>query len=607
MPSDHQKPSGSQVSRAERIRREFLRRWRRHLRPWWEDNEWPLVGMAALVTLVLGYAGFAEHFRELSESRSPADVAYLAVQLFVLESGSIGPPIGWSLEIARWLAPLLAAYTALQALTVIFAEQLQLFRLRVVHNHVVVCGLGSKGTLLAVSFLDAGRQVVVIEKDASKGMLHHCRERGALIVLGDAAERQVLQKARVDRAKQIIAVCDDDGVNAEVAVRVRELRGLSSRAGATCIVHISDPQLRDQLREQEMTVHPDAAARLRIEFFNVYADVARRLLNEYPVFSELCRVTGASPHVLVIGDGAVAEHLVAEAAKEWRARFTRIGERLTITVATDHEDRLETWRSRYPLMESVCRAEAMELKEVYRNAGKASARGPLTGVYVCLEQEARAIATGLDVRRAVTDARVPVVVCLLEESGLAELLQVRQSDGQGHQAIRVFGLLEQTCNPDLLPGGAHEVLARCFQELYRQKQTAAGMTEEQNPAIKPWAQLSEEFQESCRRQADHIGVKLAAVGCRIARLTEWDAESFQFTEQEIEILAKMEHERWMAERLLEGWRHGEPRDDTARVNPNLLPWDQVSSATQAYNREAMKHLPVDLAAAGFQVTRITAT
>jgi len=595
------------VSGVDRLRRELLEFWRGLVRPWWESYEWPLVGTAALVTLVLGYMGFAQHFRELGESRSPADVAYLALQLFVLESGSIDPPIGWSLEIARWLAPLIAAYTAIQALTVIFAEQLQLFRLRIVRNHVVVCGLGSKGTLLAISFLDARKQVVVIEKDASKGMLHHCRERGALIVLGDAAERQVLQKARVDRAKQILAVCDDDGVNAEVAVRARELRGLSSRGGATCIVHISDPQLRHQLREQEMTVSPELATRLRIEFFNVYADVARHLLNEYPLFSDLCRATGAAPHLLVAGDGAVAEHLVAEAAKAWRPRSTALSERLAITVATDQGDVLETWRNRYPLVGTVCQTEALSLKEVCRNLGQASARAPITSVYVCLEHEARAVATGLELRRVVTDTRVPVVVCLLEESGLAELLQVRRTDGPGHQAIRVFGLLEQICNPDLLPGGAHEVLARCFQELYRHKQLAAGVTEDQNPAIKPWAQLSEEFQESCRRQADHVGVKLAAIGCRITLLTDWDAESFQFTEEEVETLAKMEHERWMAERLLEGWQPGETRDDAARINPNLRSWDQVSSATQAYNRESMKHLPVDLAAAGFQVTRITPT
>jgi TrkA-N domain/RyR domain len=606
MPTHDKNSFAGQVSSVERIRRELVQFWRGRVRPWWDDYEWPLVGIVALATLGVGYWGFAEHFRVLGESRSPGDLAYLSVQLFVLESGSIGPPIGYSLELARWLAPLIAAYTALQALTVIFAEQLQLLRLRVVRNHVVVCGLGRKGTVLAISFLEAGRQVVVIEKDASRGMLHHCRDRGALIVLGDAAERQVLQKARVDRAQQIIAVCDDDAVNAEVAVRARELGGAASRAGASCIVHISDPQLRHQLREQEMMVPPAMASRLRLEFFNVFADVARHLLNEYPIFSDLCQATGTTPHLLVIGDGAVAEHLVAEAAKEWRRRPTAVAERLPITVAAGSVEVLEAWRSRYPLVATVCRTEVIDPKNVCGGPGGLEAHGPITAVYVCLEQEAKAIATGLEVRRAFPDSRVPVVVCLMEESGLAELLQVRRTDCPGHHAIRVFGLLEQTCNPDLLPGGTHEILARCFHERYRQTQLANGATVEKNAALKPWDQLAAEFQESSRRQADHIGVKLAANSCRIALLTDWNAESFQFSEQEVEILARMEHERWMAERFLEGWHYGETRDDAARVNPNLVAWNDVSLATKAYNREAMKDLPRDLAEAGLQIRRTTA-
>jgi hypothetical protein len=44
-----------------------------------------------------------------------------------------------------------------------------------------------------------------------------------------------------------------------------------------------------------------------------------------------------------------------------------------------------------------------------------------------------------------------------------------------------------------------------------------------------------------------------------------------FTEAKIEALAEMEHDRWMAERLLNGWIHSEHRDPDKKISPYLVP------------------------------------
>ena len=54
-------------------------------------------------------------------------------------------------------------------------------------------------------------------------------------------------------------------------------------------------------------------------------------------------------------------------------------------------------------------------------------------------------------------------------------------------------------------------------------------------------------------------------------LTALDADSFAFTPEEVERLAEMEHERWLAERRALGWTPG-PRDPQKKTNPNLVPW-----------------------------------
>jgi len=45
------------------------------------------------------------------------------------------------------------------------------------------------------------------------------------------------------------------------------------------------------------------------------------------------------------------------------------------------------------------------------------------------------------------------------------------------------------------------------------------------------------------RVAEHIRIKLDAIGCDIAITNDWDVPKFEFTQQEVELLAKMEHKR----------------------------------------------------------------
>jgi hypothetical protein len=56
--------------------------------------------------------------------------------------------------------------------------------------------------------------------------------------------------------------------------------------------------------------------------------------------------------------------------------------------------------------------------------------------------------------------------------------------------------------------------------------------------------------------ADHIATKLEAVRCHIVPLTALEGDAFAFAPAEVEQLAEMEHERWVAERRAQGWTRG---------------------------------------------------
>ncbi|MGP8329332.1 MAG: TIR domain-containing protein [Methanosarcinaceae archaeon] len=46
---------------------------------------------------------------------------------------------------------------------------------------------------------------------------------------------------------------------------------------------------------------------------------------------------------------------------------------------------------------------------------------------------------------------------------------------------------------------------------------------------------------------------------------EKEAQLFEFTPEEVEILAEMEYERWVSEREADGWVCGDTRDVAAKI------------------------------------------
>ena len=119
-------------------------------------------------------------------------------------------------------------------------------------------------------------------------------------------------------------------------------------------------------------------------------------------------------------------------------------------------------------------------------------------------------------------------------------------------------------------------------------------------ALGPWDELPEEFKESNRAQARQIGEKLAVIGCLMVPAFDPTLE-FTFDDQELQLLARLEHERWVQERTSQGFELGPAR--RGRVRPDLVPWERLSDEARAMNVQAVRRIPDMLARVGFQVLR----
>lgn len=585
--------------------------WRKNLKRRWQDYQWSVVGVLGIVGLVLGYIGFWRYFHLVGESHSVSDIIYSALQLFPLQSGSVSGPLPWELEVARLLAPGVAVYTGGKALAAIFHEQLQLFRVRFLKNHVVICGLGRKGLLLAKAFRDAGNRVVVVDSDKENSKFDQCIEDGAIVLVGNATDRVMLRKARVHKARHLVSVCGEDSINAEVAVQSLDL--VSDRKGQRleCHLHISDYQLNCLLKEKLMNTKDERCFRLHC--FNIFENGAQALLAAYPPFP-LGENAKSQREIVVIGLGQLGENVIIQAAGRWKNSFGQKGKKLKVTIVDRTAlAKTELLHLRHPTLGKVCEVIPLEMDVNSTQFQKAdfiwnsSGTFNITNIYVCFDNDFVGLSAGLSLLRQIRDHRIPVIVrmAVAQESGLASLLQASDERPEVFHGLQVFGLLEQTCTLRFLLNGDIECIAQAIHEEYIKKEKEKGITSKENPAMVSWESLSEDIKESNRQQADHIAIKLKTLGYEILHvpLTDWDKPLFEFSQDEIEQLAIIEHKRWIKERKDAGWTFDKEKNLKKKTSPSLRDWNDLTKEDQDRDRNTILAIPWILRRSNFTIVR----
>ena len=571
---------------------------RRRLRRAWRKWSWAAIGALAFGTLLVGYLGFRAYFGDSPENGSPGDALYRSVQLFGLEGGAVHP-VPWQLQIARLLAPLVTALTVVRAIVGVFHERLQAFRLWRMSDHVIVCGLGARGMLFARRFNDRRDNVVVIEHDPEARGIDECRDEGILVLIADATDEPVLGRARVHKARHLIAVGSDDGTNAEVATDARELVG-ENGGRLEAFVHVVGIRLCRLLRERERSEAKDDSYKLR--FFNVFEAGARAWLDEHPPFGR--ERPAPRPRLVVVGVGQMGKALVVGAVRSWLALAPDSPELPRILLVDKDAEAKRDWlKLEYPQLKDFCELEVEEVDITTPKFDRgeflfSNGRCDATAIYVCLDDDARGLAAALALAQRVKDDPVEVVVRMKEYGGLATLLE--RTPGNLH----AFRVLDRTCTPEFLLGETRgEKLAKAIHAEYVLDQERRGETPESNPALVPWDELQEDLKESNRRQADHDRVKLRAIDC-VAENADGKVDPLSFSDEEIERMAMMEHDRWVAERRFEGWTFAEGKKNIElRTTPYLVPWDELTEEVRGYDRDTVRALPERFAEAGLRIRR----
>jgi len=155
--------------------------------------------------------------------------------------------------------------------------------------------------------------------------------------------------------------------------------------------------------------------------------------------------------------------------------------------------------------------------------------------------------------------------------------------------------------PDRLSDEIIELIAEAIHETYRKDMD--GKNDPESPSMTPWAELVETLKNSNREAAGHILEKLEIIGYTARQTDGREPGVVKLTVVEIEKLAEIEHDRWVEERLRDGWTLGKEKDVEKKVSPHLVGWGELSDDVREWDRNQTRRIPEYLAAAGMEIVR----
>jgi hypothetical protein len=125
----------------------------------------------------------------------------------------------------------------------------------------------------------------------------------------------------------------------------------------------------------------------------------------------------------------------------------------------------------------------------------------------------------------------------------------------------------------------------------------------QRPNTKPWKNLAIEFKLSNLNQARSYHEKLALINCEMTLKDENKKRVTSFTKQEVLIMAKQEHQRWIDEKIEDGWVYAPVRDDKKKHHPYITEWDKLSKEVQNWDKDPVRNMIGVLDTVGYGVYR----
>lgn len=148
-----------------------------------------------------------------------------------------------------------------------------------------------------------------------------------------------------------------------------------------------------------------------------------------------------------------------------------------------------------------------------------------------------------------------------------------------------------------------ERLARILHEKYREDREKKGDTLETNKALVEFDKLPPDLIDANIDNVSMIPDKLNLIGYKIRRIQQGECKKeVTLSDDQIEIIAKEEHDRWVLQKIMQGWVYSEgEKNFDEKTSPYIVQWDKLSPDIQDNDLNPVRLIPEMLKEVGYEI------
>lgn len=187
----------------------------------------------------------------------------------------------------------------------------------------------------------------------------------------------------------------------------------------------------------------------------------------------------------------------------------------------------------------------------------------------------------------------PRAVVLIRQRGVADADEIARFAKSGDRwpgiQVLAWGDVRSSQSPDDVLEDALDRVAKEVHAAYlrgEQERDPATWDERTQQArtsefssLRAWGELWPFLRDDNRNSAEFAVRRLRAIGLELVdemQPGQTEVKPGDLTRDELTTLARLEHRRWMVNRLMNGWRQGAKKDPSLKTHPDLVEWDNLT-------------------------------
>lgn len=566
-----------------------------------------VIPVFVVVSFVLGYIGWEQYHTMYELPFTVATGMFLSMQLFTVNTSFEEVNLPVLLEVARFSAPLSLATAALNVFFIFFHSKFTLAVIRFTfRNHYVVYGLSPVSRQLILDLLNESDARIVVVPDGEHGLDTEFNDSRVRILEVGTSYSESIRQTLIHKSKLILLLSDEDSLNMKFVSALSKEQFKQSK------------QVLVRLNKQEniglFTDFDLKGGNLELHAFSIHQKCAAYIVDAFAPD----RFKPVTPHdehqveVLLVGFSEAAMQLLTEAVHMYH--FANL--KRTRFILTDHniKEKYTAWFAHYPMIEKAADIEYVELDEIFRDNDRIDFNS-LYSIFVCAENDSLTSKLALQFRqiayRQTKNHTSPVIVAVHWEmqdipdlvpgfSDAFEKAEIKLADFK-HYINRNYLIYDKQ---------TYDTIAKHINAYYEESWMGRELTPEE--IDKKWNELPGRLKESNRLPARHLHYKMRILNTKVSHGSENGDTVLpeDFSDETFYLLARIEKNRWNAEKYIQGFVPGEYHEDKAiekklktvmKIHPALKPWEEISKEEQEKDATTLKNITQILKRAGLKL------